>query len=289
MASIAKRPIRSSQVPPSRVRLSRILLHAALIVVLAGMVFPLLWMLVISLRAQNPDLSSFLPLLEGPFTLQNYIDVLALNSFDIYFLNSMFVSAAVTAGNVVFCTMVGYALARRHIPAKSFWLFTVVAMLMVPPQVVMIPLYRLIVTLGWIDTYWALIVPTLVTPFGIFLMRQYIQNLPAELEDAARIDGAGDWRILFRVIMPLSKPMLIVLAVYQFLTTWNTFLYPFLFANSDNRRTLTVGLAAYLGNQSIDWGHLMAGASISALPVIALFIIFQKQIIQGMTAGAVKG
>jgi multiple sugar transport system permease protein len=278
MASIVKRPIRPS----------RIILHLVLLAVTIGMVFPLVWMLVISLRSQNPDLSSFLPLLEGPFTLANYVDVLSLNSFDIYFFNSMLVSAAVTAGNVIFCTMVGYALARRHVPARGFWLLTVIAMLMVPPQVVMIPLYRLIVQLGWIDTYWALIVPTLVTPFGIFLMRQYIQSLPYEIEDAARIDGAGDWRILFRVIMPLSKPMLIVLAVYQFLTTWNTFLYPFLFVNSDNRRTLTVGLAAYLGNQSIDWGHLMAGASISALPVIILFVIFQKQIIQGMTAGAVK-
>lgn len=279
MASTAKQPLRPA----------RVLLHIVLMAVVLGMIFPLVWMIVISLRSGTSDLSSFLPMLEGPFTLRNYIDVLSLNSFDVYFLNSMLVAAVVTAGNVLFCTMVGYALARRHFPLKNLFLFSVVAMLMIPPQVVMIPLYRLIVQLGWIDTYWALIVPTLVTPFGIFLMRQYIQNLPREVEDAARIDGAGDWGILFRVIMPLSKPMLIVLAVYTFLTNWNTFLYPFLFVNSDNRRTLTVGLAAYLGNQSIDWGHLMAGASISALPVIILFIIFQKQIIQGMTAGAVKG
>lgn len=271
-----------------RITLPRLLLHAILIVVLLGMIFPLIWMIVVSLRAQNPDLSAFLPLLKGPFTLDNYADILSINSFDIYFLNSMIVGVAVTAGNVLFCTMVGYALARRHITMRGLLLMTVVATLMIPPQVVMIPLYRLMVTFGWIDTYWALIVPTLVTPFGIFLMRQYIQNIPREVEDAARIDGAGDWRILFRIIMPLSKPMLIVLAVYQFLTTWNTFIYPFLFTNSDNRKTLTVGLAAYLGNQSIDWGHLMAGSSISALPVIILFVIFQKQIIQGMTAGAVK-
>ncbi|HVZ41142.1 MAG TPA: carbohydrate ABC transporter permease [Candidatus Kapabacteria bacterium] len=273
--------------PP--VRPARMLLHGALLLVLLGMIFPLAWMIVISLRESNPDLSSFLPLLAGPFSLHNYSDVLSLNSFGIYFLNSMIVAAAVTLGNVVFCTMVGYALARRRMPMKRFWTFTVLAMLMVPPQVVMIPLYRLIVAFHWIDTYWALIVPSLVTPFGIFLMRQYIENLPSEIEDAARIDGAGDWRILFRIIMPLSRPMLIVLAVYQFMTTWNTFLYPFLFANKDNRRTLTVGLASYLGNQSIDWGHLMAGASVSAFPVIILFIVFQKQIIQGMTAGAVKG
>lgn len=279
MASIAR----------STSRPSRIALHAVLLIVLAGMLFPLVWMIVVSLRAQNPDFSSFLKLLRGPFTLGNYVDVLAAGPFGLYFLNSLLVSTAVMLGNVLFCTMVGYALARRRIPAKGFWLLTVVAVLMIPPQVVMIPLYRMMVVFGWINTYWALIVPSLVTPFGIFLMRQYIENLPIEIEDAARIDGASDWGILFRVIMPLSRPMLVVLGVYQFLTTWNTFLYPFLFTNKESMRTLTVGLTFYLGNQSIDWGHLMAGASISAIPVIILFLAFQRQIIQGMTAGAVKG
>lgn len=270
-------------------RPTRIALHIILIAVLAGMVFPLVYMLVLSLRTQTSDYSSFFKLLEGPFSLANYVDVLDAGPFDRYFWNSLFVGAAVTAGNVLFCTMVGYALARRRIPGKAFWLVTVIAVMMIPPQVVMIPLYRMMVAFGWINTYWALIIPTLVTPFGIFLMRQYIMNLPREIEDAARIDGAGDLSILFRMIMPLSKPMLIVLAVYTFLTNWNTFLYPFLFTNREDLRTLTVGLTFYLGNQSIDWGHLMAGASISAVPVILLFVAFQRQIIQGMTAGAVKG
>lgn len=270
-------------------RPSRILLHAVLLAVLVGMLFPLVWMLVISLRERTPDLSSFLPLLSGPFTVSHYVDVLSLNSFDVYLVNSLLVGVAVTAGNVLFCTMVGYALARRRVPARGLFTMSVVAMLMIPQQVVMIPLYRLMVGIGWLDTYWALIVPNLVTPFGIFLMKQYVEGLPKEIEEAARIDGAGDWRVLFNVIMPLSKPMLTVLAVFTFLTNWNTFLYPFLFTNSDRMKTLPVGLAGYLGNQSIDWGHLMAGASISALPVILLFLVFQKQIIQGMTAGAVKG
>lgn len=267
---------------------ARLLLHATLLAILAGMLFPLVWMIVISLRDRSPDLSAFLPLLTGPFTLSHYGDVLSLNSFDTYLLNSLVVGLAVTGGNIIFCTMVGYALARRRLPARGLLTVSVVATLMIPPQVVMIPLYRLMVGLGWIDTYWALIVPNLVTPFGVFLMRQYIENLPKEVEEAARMDGAGDWAVLFRVIMPLAKPMLTVLAVFTFLTNWNTFLYPFLFVNRDSMKTLPVGLAAYMGNQSIDWGHLMAGASISALPVILLFVIFQRQIIQGMTAGAVK-
>ena len=258
-------------------------------VVLLLMLFPLFWMLIIALRERTPDFSSFFGLLSGPFTLTNFTDVVTSGPFDTYFLNSTIVALVVVLGNVLFCSMVGYALARRRIPGKAFWGVTVIAVMMIPPQVVMIPLYRLMVTFGWIDTYWALIVPFLVTPFGVFLMRQYIIGLPIEIEEAARIDGASDLGILFKVVMPMAKPMLVVLAVFTFLTTWNTFLYPFLFTNSESMRTLTVGLTFYLGNQSIDWGHLMAGASISALPVILLFIIFQKQIIEGMTAGAVKG
>ncbi|MCB0713330.1 MAG: carbohydrate ABC transporter permease [Ignavibacteriae bacterium] len=260
-----------------------------LTVVLLLMLFPLAWMLIIALRERTPDFTSFFGLLSGPFTVKNFTDVVTSGPFDTYFFNSTIVALVVVVGNVLFCSMVGYALARRRIPWKGFWGVTVVAVMMIPPQVIMIPLYRLMVSFGWIDTYWALIVPFLVTPFGVFLMRQYILGLPIEVEEAARIDGATDLGILFRVIMPMAKPMLVVLAVFTFLTTWNTFLYPFLFTNAESMRTLTVGLTFYLGNQSIDWGHLMAGASISALPVIILFVIFQKQIIEGMTAGAVKG
>jgi multiple sugar transport system permease protein len=144
------------------------------------------------------------------------------------------------------------------------------------------------VEIGWINTYYALIIPWLVTPFGVFLVIQYIKSLPSEMEDAARIDGAGEWYIIFRIVMPLSKPILTVLAIYVFLTNWNSFLFPFLFTNEEAFRTLPVGLAFYMGKQSIDWGHLMAGAGISAIPILVLFLIFQKQIIKGLTAGALK-
>jgi multiple sugar transport system permease protein len=182
----------------------------------------------------------------------------------------------------------GYAFARRKFIGKTILFGAVLAVLMVPQQVIMIPLYRLMAEFGWINTYWALIVPWMVTPFGIFLVRQYILSMPGDIEDAARIDGAGEWHILFRIVMPLTRPVLTVLAIYIFLSNWNSFLYPFLFTNDEAHRTLPVGLAFYLGKQSIDWGHLMAGASISALPVFALFALFQRRIIEGLTAGALK-
>jgi multiple sugar transport system permease protein len=185
--------------------------------------------------------------------------------------------------------VVAYAFARLQFPFKKLLFASVLVVMMVPAYVVMIPLYRLIVIFGWINTYFALVVPFLVTPFGIFFLRQYIAELPVELEEAARIDGASTFAIIHRVIFPLARPALVVLFIYQFLTTWNSFLFPFIFTNTETLRTLPIALTFFQGKQSVDLGHLMAGAGLSALPVLLLFIVFQRKIIAGLTAGAVKG
>ncbi|MDX9791735.1 MAG: carbohydrate ABC transporter permease, partial [Candidatus Kapabacteria bacterium] len=220
--------------------------------------------------------------------IQNFTDTLGSDIFGTYFLNSLFVSSLVTLGNIIFCTIVAYSFARKEFFGKEVLFITVLSVLIIPPHVVMIPLYRMMVNFDWINSYFSLIVPWLVTPFGIFLLRQYISTIPTDIEDAARIDGAGQWYIIFRIIMPLCKPILTVLAIYTFLGNWNSFLYPYLFTSEDAYRTLPVGLTFYLGKQSIDWGHLMAGAGIAALPVLLIFMFFQKQIIKGLTAGALK-
>ena len=268
--------------------LKSVALHAALLLVAAGMLFPLFWMGLLSLREHPEAYPSLWDLLAAPFSGVNYADALQSDAFGRYFLNSALVGAAVTAGNVAFCLMCGYALARRTFAGRRFVFASVLGVMMLPQQMLMIPLYRTMVQFGWIDTYFALIIPWMVTPFGIFLVRQYVAGLPADVEDAARIDGAGEWYSLFRVVAPLCRPILTVLAIYTFLSNWNSFLYPFLFTNDEAYRTLPVGLAFYVGKQSIDWGHLMAGASISAVPVLLLFALFHKRIIEGLTAGALK-
>jgi len=153
----------------------------------------------------------------------------------------------------------------------------------------MVPVFLLMKNLNWLNTYWALTVPALVNPFNIFLMRQYISQLPSSLEDAARIDGAGDLQIFLKVILPLSRPALAVVGINTFMGSWNTFLYPFLLTNTPQMRTLPVGLALYKSLQGVDWVHLMAGSSITAVPVIIAFLLFQRHIIAGLTAGSVKG
>ncbi|HOV92613.1 MAG TPA: carbohydrate ABC transporter permease [Candidatus Kapabacteria bacterium] len=265
-----------------------IIINAILIIIALIMIFPMFWMLLLSLKTYPERFTTFFQTLFSDFSLKNYFEAIQSDNFGLYFINSSIVAICTTAANVLFSTMVGYALARRKFFGKALLTGSILGVLIIPSHVIMIPLYRLIVKIGWLNTYWALIIPWCVTPFGIFLVWQYIRSIPVELEDSARIDGAGFWQIFFKIIFPTAKPVLIVLAIYTFLTNWNSFLFPFLFTNSEQYRTLPVGLTFYLGKQSIDWGHLMAGASLSAIPILILFLIFQKQIIRGLLAGALK-
>lgn len=224
---------------------------------------------------------------EGAGAFANYREVWEAGLFGRYLWNSAVVGGAVVAGNVLFAAMAGHALARGRFRLRGAVFAAVLVTLMVPRQISMIPLYLLVARLGWIDTYAALIVPFLVDAFNVFLMRQAFMGVPVELEEAARVDGASDLRIFASVSLPLVKPALAVLAINTFLGNWNSFLYPLVLTNSDEMRTLPVGLALISqGEHSVDWGHLMAGSSIAALPVIVVFLIFQRQILRGVMAGA---
>jgi multiple sugar transport system permease protein len=268
---------------------SRTISYAVLGIGALAMFFPLFWLILLSL-SHNPSAGAGIGELVGKgLSTDNYADILLSDRYDLYFVNSLISSLAVAFGNCIFCTFVAYAFARLAFPMRNALFATVLVVMMVPAYVVMIPLYREIVIFGWINTYFALIVPFLVTPFGIFFLRQYIAELPYELEEAARIDGASTFTMLRNVIFPLARPALIVLFIYQFLMTWNSFLFPFIFTNTESLRTLPVALTFFQGKQSVDLGHLMAGAGLSALPVLLLFVVFQRKIIAGLTAGAVKG
>ena len=223
------------------------------------------------------------------FTPINYSDVWTSGAFGRYLFNSTLIAGCVVLGNLVFASMAGYVFARKRFHGKQILFFLILGSLMIPPQVLMVPVFILMKNLRWLNTFWALTIPALVSPFNIFLMRQYISQLPASLEDAARIDGAGDFQIFLRVVLPLSRPALAVVGINTFMGSWNTFLYPFLLTNTAEMRTLPVGLTLYRNLQGVDWVHLMAGSSITAFPVIVVFLLFQRHIIAGLTAGSVKG
>ena len=195
----------------------------------------------------------------------------------------------VVAGNILFDSMVAYALLCKKFRGAGLILGLILARMMIPVQVLMIPIFVLIQRIGLYDTLGALILPSLVEGFGIFLMKQYFDGIPMSLDEAARIDGASDFQIYWRILMPLSRPALAVVIINTALGVWNEFLMPLILTASADNRTLTLGLALYSGRFGVDYVHQMAAASLSAIPIVILFLIFQRQIIAGLTRGAIKG
>lgn len=258
--------------------MKRTLQMALLVAVLGLMAYPLVWMIGISLRSGDGGLST-----------RFYSEVWRAGPFDRYFVNSVIVVVVVLVGNIVFCSMAGYAFARHRVPGGKVLFFLVISMIMLPKQVILVPLYILMQKLHLLDTYVALTLPFTADPFNIFLIRQFLVSVPPDCEEAARLEGAGELTVLFRVVMPMLKPALAVVAIHTCLINWNSFLFPFILTNTTDMRTLPVGLALLSqGAYSTDWGHLMAGAVIASLPVIAAFLIFQRQIISGLTSGMTR-
>ncbi len=268
-----------------KIRLTRLVVA---LFVAAVFLAPFVYLVIGSLAA-NFTLAGTLDFSTLRFTLANYAYLFSQSQLYIPLLNSLLVAGIVTLGNLLFCTLCGYVLARRDFRWKKLVMLSVILVLMIPAHVVIIPMYLLANWLGIFDSYLALILPFLVMPLGVFMMRQYISAIPADMEEAARIEGAGEWTIIWRVVMPLCKPALAVLGVQVFLVNWNSFIYPFVLTSSESMRTLPVALALLQGYQSIDIPQLFAAATISALPTMLLFVVFSKRITEGIIAGALKG
>jgi multiple sugar transport system permease protein len=222
-------------------------------------------------------------------TLDNYRTLFTQLDFPTYFFNSAVVALAITVGNLVFCSMLGYALAKLDFPGKRVIFVLVLGTLMIPGVVTFVPLFVLVSNLGMVNTFPGLIFPFLAGPFGVFLMRQFILSLPDELIHAARVDGAGELRIFRSVILPLCKPALATLGILTFLTSWNNFLWPLVVAQSEEKYTLPVALAIYaIGENKSDYGLLMAGSVVIILPVLAVFLLLQRHFVRGIAMTGIK-
>jgi len=261
--------------------------YAVLGVILAVMVFPLVWMFRVAVMSPGAGVG-LADLFTSDVTFRNFADLFASGRIGRYLFNSAFVALVVTAGNILFCFMAAYVLARRPGLWTRVLFASVVVVLMIPAHILIVPLYVLMLKARLYDTYWALVLPWLVYPIGIFLIKQYVEAIPPSMEEAARIDGAGELRILLAVVMPVCRPALAVLAIQAFFTNWNSFLFPFILVSREELRTLPVGLAHYQGQQAIDWQHLMAGSAVAVVPILVLFIFLQRHIVSGITAGGIK-
>ena len=254
------------------------------------MLLPLVWMVATSLETEQQTLH-FPPVLwPGIPRIGNYVDVLRDSAFASWFWNTTVVTVTVVASNLVLCTLAAYAFARIRFLGRGVVYFLLLATLMVPLQVVLIPTFLIVKDLGLLDRLGALIVPNLVNVFGIFLLVQFFRTLPIELEEAARIDGASRLSILLHIVVPLSLPALATLAVIQFLWTWNDFLWPLVtILTNQEAFTLQLGLATFQGAHNTQW-HLVSAANImSMVPLIVLFLVAQRAFVRGIATQGLKG
>lgn len=266
-----------------------IALNVALLIGLAASFGPLLWMLLSSVKPEG-EIRQFPPtLIPNEVTGANYVQLFEKLDFPRFFLNSVVVAVAVTVGTVLFSAMVGYALAKLDFPGRRVLFGLIMATLMVPGMVTFVPLFVLVANLDLINTYAALILPFLAAPFGVFLMRQFMLDIPDELLDAARVDGAGEFRTFFRIVLPQTKPALATLAILTFLGSWNNFLWPLVAVQSADMYTLPVALALYsTGQNTVQYGLLVAGATVIVLPVLIVFLVLQRHIVQGISTTGLK-
>ena len=249
---------------------------------------PVFWMVTASFRTNGDLAANPGTLWPSVLTLENYVHVWERIPLAKQFLNTTIFAGSVTVLSVIIDSMAGYALARFNFRGRGILFVAIITTLIVPIQVTFIPVYNLLVDLGWLNTFHGLIIPRIADAFGIFFFRQFFLALPKDLEDAARIDGASEARIFFRIMLPLAGPAVLTIAMFNLLANWNDLLWPLLVTTNDDMRTLPAGLALFKGQHSTDYGLLMAGAILALLPMIVAFVLVQRRFIAGIATTGMK-
>lgn len=265
-----------------------VLIHFILLVGALTMVMPFIWMFLTSLKSPIEIIAwppTFIP--KHPI-IENYITAFTVMPFLRFFLNALFISVVSTGVTLVTSSMGGYVFAKYKFPGKEIFFSLILGSLIVPLQAYMVPLYLITHRLHLIDTYAGILIPQLVSSFGIFFMRQNISTIPDELLDAARIDGCSEFRIYYDIIFPLSKSAFYALGVFMFLSAWTFFLWPLLITNSTSKMVIEIGLAMFGSRYGMQYGPMMAGATITVIPVLLVFSILRKKIIEGTTLTGLK-
>ncbi|MBQ3640534.1 carbohydrate ABC transporter permease [bacterium] len=268
----------------------KIIGYIILILGALSMLVPFIYMLALSFMTDKQIFMGTAGFIPNPATEKNYEFVINnLNIFK-YFINSMFVAFATTIGQVAISAMAGYAFARFNFKFKEPLFVAILISMMIPSQVNIVPLFFIMKQLHWIDTYQALIVPGLFGGFGVFMMRQWFKSLPDDMEASAKIDGCTPFEVFYKIALPLSVPALATLAIFTFITTWNSFMWPLIVTNSDAMRTLPIALANFKGSfrEITDWGALTAYSVICSLPVILVFLAGKKYFINDIIGGGIK-
>lgn len=253
------------------------------------MLLPFIWMLSTSLKSPNEVMSMPPVWIPSELNWKNYIAALGIAPFDRYFINSVIVTVLSTAGELITTILAAYAFSKMHFWGKDISFAVLLGTMMVPTEVLLIPNFVTLSNLGWIDTFGALIVPWTASVFAIFLLRQFFMGIPQELSYAAKVDGCSEFRFLWYVMVPLTKPALITIALLKIIGSWNSFLWPLIVTNSQEMRTLPVGLSAFTTEAGIKYELLMAASAMVIVPMIVLFFIMQKYVVAGVARSGIKG
>jgi multiple sugar transport system permease protein len=270
-------------------RQTSLLLHAGLIIGGAITLFPLFWMISASFMTSG-EATTYPPhIIPRAATMSQYRELFVRLNIGRAFLSSAIVATTVTIFSVLFSSMAGYAFAKLRFKGRDKTFGLLLVALVIPPQVGMLPLFLLMKSLHLVNSYWGAIIPSLSTVFGIFLIRQFMLSLPQELLEAARIDGASEFRIYWSIIMPLARPILATLATFMFMSTWNDFMWPLIILSDQSHYTLPVAVANLVGEHVLDVELMMASSVLTVLPVLLLFIVLQRYYIAGLMSGSVKG
>lgn len=281
--------ISRSRKQPLRRRVGMGVQYALLALAALIVLFPVLYALIVSLETAAESVAYPPRFIPSHLNWQSYAQALRTAPILRFILNSFIVSAAVMLGQLITASLAAYAFSFLRFRGRTFLFYLVLSTMMIPWEVTIIPNYFTMKHLGWLDTYQGLTLPFVATAFGTFLLRQAFLTIPKELGDAAAIDGCGHFRFFTTVVIPLSRPALGTLGVYAFLTTYNMYLWPLLVTNTDNMRTVQIGLSMLQWDQAIAWNSMMAGVILVLIPTAILLVLGQKQLIRGLTAGAVKG
>lgn len=274
----------------SAMPLQQLVVTALLYGVAVIFLIPLIWMLSSSLKPEYQIFTMPPELIPNPPRWQNYTEALTYVPFGHYTLNTLIISSLTIVGHLLSCTVVAYGFARVRAPGRDSLFLLVLATMMLPYPVTMVPLYILFSQLGWVNSFLPLIVPAFFgSPFYIFLLRQFFLGIPPDLEDAARIDGANTRQILWHVILPLSKPALATVAIFTFQASWNDFLPQLIYLHDQNWYTITLGLNFFRASYNTQWAYLMAASLVTMLPVVIVFFFAQRLFIEGITFSGMKG
>ena len=264
------------------------LYHALMAAAAFVWLVPILWMLAMALTPNNDLQRESIGLIPGGLTGSNFLDVFQVGNMPRWFFNSLLVTTVTTVFTVLFCSMAGYAFAKIHFTGRRLLFAVVIGGLMVPKEAMFVPLFLQFSDAGQTNTYQALILPRIAFPLGVFIMTQFFARVPSEYQEAAKIDGAGRWRVFWSIMLPLARPAMASLAIFTFVLTWNDYLWPLVISTEREMFTVTTGLASLQSNFAAaeEVGSLMARGLVGSLPLIVLFLVFQRQLIRGITLGS---